>query len=137
MSSWGGGGVQIAWPAAVTSTACQIEANKVRAQAINTNPFTLQQEIQDWQASIWELSVQLPPMDGNDGQNWMYWFDNLNGVVNVFQFPSTFVTDTRFNYFMTYDGTHSWWWRMKSPNSKTIIKDGALFYITFECRMAI
>ena len=100
---WGGGGSLIAWPVASAGTASQIEVNRNRAQAVTTNQFTFQQEIYDWQAACWELSVELPPMDANDGQNWEYWFDLLNGVVNVFQFPPSFCSDPRYNYALTYD----------------------------------
>jgi hypothetical protein len=133
---WGGGGALIAWPVASAQTAAQIEVNKNFLQAANTNPFTAQQQIQDWVVSYTELSVSLPSMNASDGQNWMYFLDNLLGIVNVFQFPSTFCTNVKWNYWITSDGTVSKYFRMKNPNHKVVVKVGAIYSITFECREA-
>jgi hypothetical protein len=137
MGTWGGGGSLIAFPTNSSATATQIEYQKVALQAANTSPFSGAQQIQDWGNSYAMCSVQLPPMNASDGQNWIFFFDELDGIVNVFQFPNSFVTDPRFSYWITSDGTHSKYFRLKEPNYKATVKEGAIYYITFEAREAI
>jgi hypothetical protein len=141
MGTWGGGGIQIAWPlpdSNATTVATQIEYLKVPLQAANTSPFTGQQEIQTWGASYSTASVSLPTMNASDGNNWLYFFDLLDGILNVFQFPTSFCSDSRFTYWVTSDGTHSKYFRLKSPTSYHSVQgEGATFNISFEIREAI
>jgi len=52
--------------------------------AENTSPFTLTQEIFEHQGQIWRVTVQLPPMERAEAEDWVAWGLALNGKVGTF-----------------------------------------------------
>ncbi len=53
--------------------------------AVSTSPFTGRQQVQDWQASWLEASVNMPPMDHFQAQAWIAFLLQLRGQSAVFQ----------------------------------------------------
>lgn len=53
------------------------------------NPFTGQEQIQDWQADVSQIEIDLPPMISSDGANWTAFLQSCNGVTCVFQLPTS------------------------------------------------
>ena len=49
------------------------------------NPFTAQQQFQDWQASYLEASVSMPPLTAAQAPAWIAFLMSLRGTLNVFQ----------------------------------------------------
>lgn len=50
----------------------------------STNPFTGQQQINDWQSSMWSVSVNVPPMKRQEAADWSAFFAQARGGVNAF-----------------------------------------------------
>jgi hypothetical protein len=102
--------------------------------AANTNPFTGQQQTQDWQNDYMELSVSMASMNQATGQAWVAFLKALSGIVNVFQFPSAVAA--AFPETLTTDGTTQRVWRLKANQVKWTIKAGKIYGLTFEVREA-
>ena len=49
------------------------------------NPFTGQQQFQDWQTSYIEASVSMPPLTATQAPAWIAFLMSLRGRLNVFQ----------------------------------------------------
>lgn len=56
------------------------------------NPFTGQQQLQDWQASYIEASVSMPPLTGKQAPAWIAFLMSLRGTLNVFQLGDPLLT---------------------------------------------
>jgi hypothetical protein len=133
MANWGGGGSLISYPVYPYPPA-SMKPYSVPLVAMNTNPTTGQQEIQDWGYSYTTIEVTMQPMDFQAGENWHYFLDLLRGPVNVFQFP-TAVT-TAFPYTLTSNGTTPQYFRLTNKPYDLEIKEGPIYYINFEIRQA-
>lgn len=133
MPTWGGGGTLVTtmptspWPAS-------LEVITNHLAAANTNPFTGQQQTQDWQNDYMELSVSMASMNQATGQAWVAFLKALSGIVNVFQFPSAVAA--AFPETLTTDGTTQRVWRLKANQVKWTIKAGKIYGLTFEVREA-
>lgn len=103
--------------------------------AANTNPFTGQQQVQDWQAHFMEVSVSLPPMYQSGAQAWLTFLEALDGVANVFQFSTALCT--AYPAELTSDGSTPRYWCLKSNRQQWAVKRGSIYSITFEIREAI
>jgi hypothetical protein len=103
--------------------------------AANTNPFTGQQQTQDWQATFMEGSISLPPMKQTAATAWVTFLKQCNGVASVFQFPAALAA--QYPETLTSDGTNQRWWRLKTNQSKWSIKIASIYGISFEIREAI
>jgi hypothetical protein len=137
---YGGGGSLIAWPTANRSSIpAQLEYQKSFLQAVSDNPFTGAQIVQDWGVSYTSLSVAMQPMVAADGQNFLLFLDQLDGIKNVFQFPATFCTNPNWAYLLTYNGgTVYKYFRLKNPKNSATVKAGGFYTgIVFECREAL
>jgi hypothetical protein len=119
---------------AVPAAPASLEVVKNALVAANTNPFTGQQQIQDWQAGFYELSVSMQPMSSSAGQAWVTFLTSLEGMAGVFQFPSAICA--QFPKELTSDGTTPRYWRLKSNSAKWSIKRGSIYYFVFEIREA-
>lgn len=138
MANWGGGGSLIAMPTSPMPSG--LELGKSSLAAANTNPFTGTQQTQDWRANFRVGSCQLPPMESTDGKNWQYFMDQLEGIVNVFQFPAALCSDARYCWALTSDSTITGtpkYFRMMRNDYKVRIEEGGIFRLTFEFREAI
>jgi hypothetical protein len=62
-----------------------IEFTATDTVAVSTNPFTGQQQVQDWQASWLEASVTYPPLTQLQAQSWIAFLMSLRGQAKVFQ----------------------------------------------------
>ncbi len=71
-------------PPATIAKAIQFEP--VAVVAANTSPFTLEQEVFEHQGQMWKLSVQLPPMEQEEAEQWVSFFMALNGLQGTFLF---------------------------------------------------
>ena len=102
--------------------------------AANTNPFSGQQQVQDWQASYMEASVLMPPMPKAQAQTWIAFLVALHGMANVFTFPTALVAS--YPESLTTNGTTNRYWRLKSNQAKWSLKRASMYGITFEIREA-
>jgi len=134
MPAWGGGGSLIAIPS-VPSSPASIEFAKIRLAATNTNPFTAQQQHQDWGNEYMEASVLLPPLLKSQATAWVNFLIALKGPINVFQFTAAFAA--AYAESLTSDGTTQRYWRLKSNEMRWSIHKASLYGITFECREAL
>lgn len=62
--------------------------------AVNTNPFTGGQQVQDWQAAWLEASITLPPLTNDQAVQWIAFLMQCQGMANVFQFGDPLNTAT-------------------------------------------
>ena len=135
--SYGGGGTDQSslYPASPWPASLEVMTNHIAAA--NVNPFTGQQQIQDWQANYMEISVSLPAMSQAQAQNWIAFLKALNGPVNVFAFPSgTNSIGAKYSESLM-NGASARYWRLKSNQVKWTIRRGSVYGLTFECREAI
>lgn len=102
--------------------------------AANTNPFTGQQQIQDWNAAYMEASVSLPPLTQTQAASWVAFLKACKGVTNVFQFPAGLAA--AFPESLTSDGTAQRYWRLKTNQARWSLRQAAIYGITFEIREA-
>jgi hypothetical protein len=107
-----------------------IEFSLYTAVAVSTNPFTSQQQIQDWGTSFMEAVITMPPMQDADADDWLDFLVAARGPASVF--ASTAYLATRIP--STY--THTGYWRMKSIPNKWSISLGPFVGLTFEIREA-
>ncbi len=63
-----------------------IQFTPVSVVAESTSPFTLEQEIFEHQGQMWKATVQLPPMEQDDAEDWISWGLALNGRAGTFLF---------------------------------------------------
>jgi len=127
---YGGGGSVISMPS--TPWPKGLEIKNMRLAAVNTNPFTGQQQIQDWGVNVQEVSVSMANMSQSAVAAWTTFLLALNGIVNVFQFPSAVVT--AFSDSLPSGG----YWRLKANSVSWAIKPGKVYTgLTFEARIAI
>jgi hypothetical protein len=63
--------------------------------AMSVSPFTGQQQIQDWQASMLAASISMPPLTHAQAQDWIAFLMELRGQANVFQFGDPLATAPR------------------------------------------
>lgn len=134
MPSYGGGGSDLSANVPASPWPSSIEAADTYLAAANTNPFTAQQQIQDWQARYREISVSLPPMPQSTATAWVNFLVSLNGIVNVFSFPSAICSkfpETLMN------GSMARYWRLKGNQTKWSIKTASIYGLTFELREAL
>lgn len=103
---------------------------------VTTNPFTGQQQINDWQASYMEASVSMPKMAAATAQAWVTFLKSLEGPACVFQFPGSVCSG--FPLELTTDGSTPRYWRLK-PGSPAHwqVGIGPVYSLTFEIREAI
>jgi hypothetical protein len=137
-NSWGGGGSLVTMP--TSPVPAKLELGKQVLAAANSNPFTGQQQIQNWQANYAVGSCTLPPMDAADGQNWQYFLDQCNGIVNVFQFMPALAADTRYFYWLVTNGMVNGpqkYFRMMKNDYRVSISPGGIYRLSFEFREAI
>lgn len=106
-----------------------IEVASQDVVGISVNPFTGQQQVQDWNASWFELSISMPPMPKSVGDSWISFLVSLRGQACVFQFPSSW------SPFLP-SGHSSSYWRLKSNTAKWSISKGQIVEAQFEVREA-
>ena len=133
MPAWGGGGALVTMPSSPWPKSLEIQS--VHLAAANTNPFTGQQQTQDWGGDYMELSVSMASMSKTTAQIWITFLKSCAGIVNVFQFPSAIAA--AFPESLTTDGTTQRYWRLKANEIKWSIKPGQVYTgLTFEIREA-
>src|ERR1700733_9278292 len=134
MPSWGGGGSLIAMP--TTPWPKMLEVKSTHLAAANTNPFTGQQQIQDWAADVQEISVSIQSLSQSAVAAWITFLKALSGSVNVFQFPSAVAS--AFPESLTSDGSTQYYWRLKGNSISWNISPGKIYRgLVFEARVAI
>lgn len=113
----------------------EVEASFLPIVAVNINPFTAQQQVQDWGTTSRELSVRLPPMPQATAQDWVAFLKSCGGIANVFKFPAAFAS--AFPESVTTDGTNQPYWRLKENQTKWTVRRARIYGLTFEVREAI
>lgn len=63
-----------------------IRFNPVTVTAESTSPFTLEQEIFEHQGQMWRATIQLPPMEQDEAEDWVAFGLALNGRAGTFLF---------------------------------------------------
>jgi hypothetical protein len=99
---------------------------------VSSNPFSGQQQIQDWQAHWLEMNVTMPPMAASDAANWYNFLISLDGMANVFQ-----ITDSTWLSLIPAAASVNGYWRLKTNPVKFSINDGIIYGFQFELREAI
>jgi hypothetical protein len=101
--------------------------------SVNTNPFTGQQQVYDWNANFMEASVSLQTLTQTQATNWVNFLKALKGINGVFQFGATVCA--AYPESLT-NGTTPRYWRLKPGPSKWSVKLGSVYRIDFEIREA-
>lgn len=109
-----------------------IEMTYQSTVGVATNPFTGQQQIQNWQANWLEMNVTMPPMTETQAANWVNFLISLNGVANVFQ-----ITDSTWLSLIPSAADVNGYWRLKTNPAKWSINDGVVYGFQFDLREAI
>jgi hypothetical protein len=100
--------------------------------AANENPFTGQQQIQNWGTGYMTASVSYAPMTATTAAPWKTFLNSLNGMACVFQFQSAVMTA-----YPELNGTQgNGYWRLKTNYPKWEVKEGSIYSFTFEIREA-
>lgn len=102
---------------------------------VNTNPFTAQQQVYDWQANFTEASASYAAMTKAQAAAWVAFLKLAKGPLCVFQFPAAVCA--AFPESLTTDGSTPRYWRLKSTQAKWSIKLGPIYGLTFEVREAL
>jgi hypothetical protein len=110
-----------------------IEVQRNDIVTTNTNPFTGQQQVYDWNANFYEVSLSMPPMTASQWSSWETFFDSCKGQVCVFVVPFYTLNTTVF----TTDGTTQRYFRLKTNSTKYSIQTGNIYHVVFEIRSAI
>jgi hypothetical protein len=141
MSSWGGGGNLITWPSSTGCIPARLELGKTVLAGVTTNPFSGQQQVQNWQASYAVGSCMMPSMNAADGQSMQYFLDSCNGIINPFQFPASLsASGSPYFYWLVTNGTAGGpqkYFRLAKNDYKVSMDIGGRFSLTFEFREAI
>lgn len=111
-----------------------VEAVDTSIVGANTNPYTAQQQTQDWQARWCEISVSYAALTQAQGEAIVAFLRSLNGMLKVFQFPAGFCA--AFPSILTTDGSTPRYWRLKSNATKWSVGLGPVYSITYELREA-
>lgn len=98
---------------------------------VATNPFTGQQQIQDWQASYSEMTITMPPMVASDGLNWEAFLLSCKGVTCVFQLPTSVTS------LLPSGVAPAGYWRLKANPVKWSVNEGVIHGMEFQVREAI
>ena len=85
-------GWTIVTPPLVPAAPASIEFTLQDIVASTLNPFTGQEQFQDWQASYLEASVSMPPLTGKQAPAWIAFLMSLRGTLNVFQLGDPLLT---------------------------------------------
>lgn len=128
MSTYNGWTI-ITMPTSPPAKSIEWSANDI--VAVSTNPFTGQQQVQDWNARYMEASLTMPPMSATDAANWVAFFLAAKGQVCVFQLPAGAFALLPSG---TVPGTY---WRMKANVRKWSVSEGMIHGFQFDIREAI
>lgn len=66
-----------------------VKAELRRVQAATQSAFTLTQQVFDWRAKRWEISITMQTMDVEDAEAVGAFLHDLNGMVGTFMFDLT------------------------------------------------
>lgn len=98
---------------------------------VATNPFTGQQQLQDWGASFSEMSITMPPLSSADGLTWEAFILSCKGMMCVFQLPSAVSS------LLPSGVAPAGYWRLKANSVKWSITEGVIHGLQFDIREAI
>lgn len=116
-----------------TPAPASIEITSQNIVGASLNPFTGQQQIQDWLASYVELSVTMPPLEPLvDGPAWVDFLISCKGMACVFQ-----IANTTFSGLIPAAADTNGYWRLKNNSPKWSVNEGTIYGMTFEIREAI
>lgn len=101
----------------------------------NVNPFNKQQQVYDWQANTISASVSLPAIIKANFQAWIAFFQALDGVANVFQFPAAVCAAYPAELYST--GTTPRFWQLAGNKVKWTAHKGNYYSCTFEITQAL
>lgn len=99
---------------------------------VSTNPFTGEQQVQDWNASWLELSVTMPPMDATEALPWVDFLIACKGQACVFQLANATLAS-----LIPAAANVNGYWRMKINSLKWSVNDGLIYGMQFDIREAI
>ena len=100
-----------------------------------TNPFTQQQQIQDWNANWMEATVTLPPMSESDAQAWVTFLRSCRGSACVFALPTA--GSPSFASLVPSGAVPGGYWCLKANQNKWSVNDGVIYGFSFPIREAI
>ena len=104
-----------------------IESTKRSIVATSMNPFTGQQQIQDWQAGYTMLSVSMPTMDLATGTSWINFLLSCQGQSYVFAIANT-------TFASLVPASSTGYWSMNTNDLKWSVNEGQVVGMQFEIR---
>ncbi len=119
------------------SAPLSIEFTQVNIVAVNTSPFTGQQQVQDWQGAYMEANVTMPALSDAQAQDWVAFLRALKGQRNVFQFSAAFASAFPASVSDGASPAGQRYWRLKTNAAKWSISLAKIYGIQFECREAL
>ena len=117
-------------PSAPASMEFQLNA----ITAVNSNPFTGAQQIQNWSPGFYYCSLSYAAMTAAQAQPWVTFLTNLNGQANVFAFSTAMQTSFPIE---TMGVQGNGYWNLKTNSQKWSIHEGQIYSVTFEARETI
>lgn len=114
-----------------TPSAKTVEFSQQDVVAASLNPFTGQQQIQDWNASWLEASITMPSMELATAQPWIAFLRACKGQACVFQLPTLLAS------LVPSGAVPGLYWRLKTNNVRWSVNLGFIVGMEFEIREAI
>ncbi len=134
MSVWNGWTINTGCP---TSPAPKdVQPSFEAVVGVSVSPYSRQQQTQDWGGRQQTWKVSLPPMAPTDGQAWVNFLLSLIGPLQVFQFPSAWVSGWQ-PWTLPY--SQSGYWRLKPGQDTTgwSVSDAHIYGLTFTIMEAL
>lgn len=67
-----------------TSVPAEITISPFAVVGVSESPFTLEQDVYEWQGQAWRMDVSLPPMERAEAEGWIAFLLSLNGRAGTF-----------------------------------------------------
>lgn len=62
-----------------------VRAIRRKSSFMSISPYNYTQQVYSWGGKVKVVEFELPPMKSTDAENWVQFFDDLDGHVNTFQ----------------------------------------------------
>lgn len=122
-------GSNIVFVPAFPPAPASFEMAQIDMVAMNVSPFTGQQQVQNWNATRMECSVQMPNMKKVDAENWIQFLRDLQGQAGVFQWGAACQA--------AFPEIGARYWRLKSNTRKWAVIPGFIYSMHFDIMEAL
>lgn len=107
-----------------------VSVRRTNFSALSVSPWTASQQSQRLPGSLWVADFNLPPMAKAEGQTWVKFLDDLQGVTNTFKLDIDDLT-------MGTDGPGEIDMRLTTPDFEYSVNVLMQFGISFQAMEAI